>query len=373
MRALGLAFLFFLVTTQAHATPNSLDIADDEIVYLFPSYALCEDLTCRINIHGWVFEPELSSVWRVPLHWTIRSLLGRQLSRREEGIFRERVTWFTVDSERGKHVNFDRPPGRSPKTGPDGHFRLRLDLPRKAENVRAGQEVLIETAPTSDGRVFHGRSFLIPPDGISVISDIDDTIKHTNVLDKSEMLNNTLTKPFVDIPGTARLYRSLAAHGAAFHYVSSSPWYLAEPLRAFMTRSGFPLGSFHLRTFRFTDRSLLNLFASSAQTKPPAIKAILADFPKRRFIFIGDSGEADPEIYRSLLDEHRSQIVFVLIRNVRGTAQENERLRRTFAGVSPERWALFDEKTDLQKIETKLLQAASLTTPESTPQDGAHE
>ena len=42
---------------------------------------------------------------------------------------------------------------------------------------------------------------LIDPNGISVISDIDDTVKITNVADRRELLANTLLREFVAVRG----------------------------------------------------------------------------------------------------------------------------------------------------------------------------
>ena len=41
----------------------------------------------------------------------------------------------------------------------------------------------------------------VPPKGVSVISDIDDTIKVTEVLDRRRMLYNTFLREFKDVTG----------------------------------------------------------------------------------------------------------------------------------------------------------------------------
>ncbi len=64
-----------------------------------------------------------------------------------------------------------------------------------------------------------------------------------------------------------------------------------------MTDTGFPNGTFHLKQFRLTDSSALDLLSSQQETKFAAIKPLLDAFPQRVFILIGDSGEQDPEIY----------------------------------------------------------------------------
>jgi phosphatidate phosphatase APP1 len=84
---------------------------------------------------------------------------------------------------------------------------------------------------------------VIDEDGLSVISDIDDTVKVTNVANRRELLANTLFREFRAVTGMPEIYREWEAHGAAFHYVSASPWQLASCLERFLGESGIPGGS----------------------------------------------------------------------------------------------------------------------------------
>ena len=83
-------------------------------------------------------------------------------------------------------------------------------------------------ADTSDGdeRQLGGAVQLLPPRGVSVVSDVDDTIKISQVADHRELLNNTFLRPMEAVPGMPALYRRWAKDGAAFHYVTASPWQL---------------------------------------------------------------------------------------------------------------------------------------------------
>ena len=140
----------------------------------------------------------------------------------------------------------------------------------------------------------------------------------------------------------AEAYRGLASKGAAFHYLSSSPWHLAEPLLEFLRTGGFPLTTLSLKHMRLKDRTLLDIARPGRETKPPQISAILARFPDRRFILIGDSGEDDPEIYADAFHRSPGQIERILIRNVTAARRDDARFSKTFAGIDPARWALFD-------------------------------
>jgi phosphatidate phosphatase APP1 len=72
---------------------------------------------------------------------------------------------------------------------------------------------------SGDPRIFTGRVHLVGPEGWSVVSDIDDTIKASNVLNKSELLKNTLLREFQAVPGMAKAYQVWEREGAAFHYL----------------------------------------------------------------------------------------------------------------------------------------------------------
>ena len=52
------------------------------------------------------------------------------------------------------------------------------------------------------------------------------------------------------------------------------------------------------------------------QYKTGVIERILADFPRRRFLLVGDSGEQDPEIYGAIARKHPEQVERIFIRNV---------------------------------------------------------
>jgi phosphatidate phosphatase APP1 len=230
-------------------------------------------------------------------------------------------------------------------TEANGHLRAELRL-QPWTATQATTSFWLDYAavlPPDDDRTFQGESLLVAPEGLSVISDIDDTIKITEVTDQEALLANTFLKPFEAVPGMADAYQRLAAAQAAFHYVSSSPWQLYPLLSDFMQSSAFPRGSFHLRNFRLKDETLLNVFKSSHETKPPVIEGLLRTYPKREFILIGDSGEADPEIYGDIARRHPGRIRHIYIRRVPSEPSQSERYRTAFAGLPESLWTLFED------------------------------
>jgi len=188
---------------------------------------------------------------------------------------------------------------------------------------------------------------LIPPQGYSVISDIDDTVKESEVRDRRQLLNNTFYRDFRAVPGMPSLYRQLAARSVPIHFVSSSPWQLYQPLHDFADQAGFPPSTMSLKMVRFRDRTLFNLFKSGTATKPEQIEAILRRYPQRQFILIGDSGEQDPEVYGDIARRFAAQIHRVLIRQLQDQGDEIERYRAAFREIGEDRWQLFQRPEEI--------------------------
>ena len=128
----------------------------------------------------------------------------------------------------------------------EGHIKLRYSLTTvssTAEPIDCEVELLINQ-------------------GLSVVSDIDDTIKESTVSNRRELLLNTFVREFRSVDGMAAIYRNWRESGADFHYISSSPWQLFGPLQAMQIDSGFPVGTFHLRNFRLRDQFLKKVMRS---------------------------------------------------------------------------------------------------------------
>jgi phosphatidate phosphatase APP1 len=190
--------------------------------------------------------------------------------------------------------------------------------------------------------VFEGEVYLLDAAGLCVISDIDDTIKISEVRDRDALLRNTFLRPYRAVEGMAEVYAEWAQRPAvSFHYVSASPWQLFRPLRDFLKDAGFPEGPMELKHFRWTDSSFFNLFASPEEYKPAVIAPLLERLPGRRFVLVGDSGEKDPEIYAALARRYPAQVVRILIRDVTGEGPNAERFGTVFVGLPPDLWRIF--------------------------------
>ena len=334
-------------------TAGVSDLRADERIVFFTTAAhtSADGRDWIVPIHGRIYRPERSVARKAVIARALKSGFGIVPDRESNARFSERVDLLLADNKGGRRivVAFGTRDVALPVSGADGHFAAQLRLPASevAPDARNGSLGYRARLAARDPRTFLGTVLLLQAEGVSVISDIDDTVKITWVTDTRRMLEATFLKPFEAVPGMARLYTTWSASGAAFHYVSSSPWHLYEPLSAFLDAAGFPLASIDLKKVRLKDGSIRNIVADSTITKPPVIEALLAAHPARRFVLVGDSGEKDPEIYGDVLRRHPARIVRVFIRNVTGAGATDARFTRAFSGIDPARWQLFTEADEL--------------------------
>ena len=274
-------------------------------------------------------------------------------------VFTERARPFLADNQRGKAiaVRLGAKEHRVGVSGANGHFHGTIHLRReevaallRAPGAELGWITFQAVTLPGDDRVFSGKARLLAGTGISVISDVDDTVKVSQVRDRGELLANTFLREFRGVPGMAEAYRKWAADGAAFHYVSASPWQLYDPLARFLAAEGFPEGSFHLKLFRVKDSSFFDLYANPEAYKRRTIEPILQAFPGRKFILVGDSGEKDPEVYGALARERPAQIAWIFIRDVTGEPADAKRYRNAFWGVGKDRWMIFRDAEELGNV-----------------------
>jgi hypothetical protein len=328
-------------------------IKADERVVFFPTAArLSEDgRSWIVPVHGWIFEPEGGDWWRAPLVRKLRDLVDIAESEPVPAVFEERARMFLVDNERGKRIGI-RVAGVEhvlPPSSPGGHFEGELMLPVETVNRSAANgEIRFEAiTDAGDERTFAGIGYCVPSDGTSVVSDIDDTIKVSDVRNRRELMRNTFVREFRAVDGMAALYDKWEAAGARLHYVSSSPWQLYEPLAEFLKASGFPDGTFHLKSFRAKDSTALDLFADPMTHKYSAIERLIKDFPERAFVLVGDSAERDPEIYGRLARQFPTQVERIYIRDVTDEPSTATRYAEAFKDVPAAQWHIFKDPMTL--------------------------
>jgi phosphatidate phosphatase APP1 len=335
-----------LLQSTAMAYERTSDLHRDEEIVFFPALAhrVRGGHKWECELRGCVYEPERR---RLALGLLREALeLSRvELTPAEEAILSERARLFMVDHEGGRSVvarigEAEYVLGKSRR---DGQFAGVVRLTDKGLRAMGGTNVQFQAVlPADDPRRFLGQIHFVEERGITVISDMDDTIKVSQVRDRRALMRRTFLEPFEPVPGMAGIYRGWAdKSGAQFCYVSASPWQLLVPLTEFVRSNGFPSAAFSLKKFRWQDESFLKLFEGPERYKPAVIEPLLKHFPRRRFVLVGDSGERDPEIYANLARRYPSQIARILIRDVTDEPAAAERYQTTFRGLPRAIWQVF--------------------------------
>lgn len=343
----GWVFAAFLLIQVVYGC-SSLKL-DENVVFFPSSVSQLENGRCEIPIHAWVFEPEKESLrvnWGTKVIAELMEQFGLTEEQTQSAIFRERIRWFLVDNKRNKQltIQLQNEHYKLAKTQAGGHSYSSL------KGACSGQEKgwidYSVVTQKNDKRLFTGQVQFIPPQGLSVISDIDDTIKISEVLDKRALIRHTFIEPYEAPKGLPAYYQQLAEKGAYFHYVSASPWQLYPSLKGFL-ETNYPKGTISLRHFRIKDSSIIDFLKSSKEYKLKTIRNILTRYPQHQFILIGDSGENDPEVYAQIYQAFPNNIKQVLIRKVAGSVITPERLGR-LDSVFGDKWQLFEQATDIK-------------------------
>ena len=317
--------------------PTALAALEIKEATVYPTYGYRDGPQWVIPMRIWVHEP------REITEAAVTRLVARFQRRPEPEIerFRGRLSDLVADDESRERVElmFDGDPRqeRLELRGADGQplqsdlnglivGALRLSGARAQELLAAqgSAQGWLRLHAVSPGHRGRGRVRLIAPRGLSLISDIDDTIKVTNIpAGREVVIENTFFRPFVAAPGMAERYRGLGAE-TAFHYVSGGPWQLYRPLAEFIAAAGFPDGSFHMKSVRknlatpgsWQDLARLAGGDATTEQKLGQISGLIRHFPDRRFILVGDSGEQDPEVYRAIRNRFPRQIDAIWIRDL---------------------------------------------------------
>ena len=140
-----------------------------------------------------------------------------------------------------------------------------------------------------------------------VISDIDDTIKVTNVLSKTDaVINGIFSKKAFS--GMSELYQVFNQNNDNIYYLSGSPAILKEVVGGFLDYNNFPqsdnliLKSDSLSTYEYKVRNIRKLIL---KLKPDSL------------ILIGDDTQFDPEVYQKIFEENPEIVKSIYIRAIK--------------------------------------------------------
>lgn len=151
-----------------------------------------------------------------------------------------------------------------------------------------------------------------------IISDIDDTVKHTDVDDKSDALGNALFNR-TGFSGMAALYQALRlsdgdpvvrTNPSDLIFVSGSPAIFEGAIEEFLNLNGYSFWSLFTRG--------LSNWAGTEEFKVRTIRDLLRGLDSREteVYLVGDDTQKDPAVYRTIAQEFPELIQGAYIREV---------------------------------------------------------
>lgn len=220
-------------------------------------------------------------------------------------------------------------------TNSEGFYLINEELPFEVTNEKQSVHFSVSDSRYSSLIVSAEGNVLFTSEKAqyAFVSDIDDTILHTNVLSflKLKMFFNSFfisaTKRKI-IKDTPTWYQQLHQNKNPFFYISHSPWNLYDYLLQFLQTHQYPAGTTLLRDF---GRKAKDAFQNYDTHKKDETEKLLNRFPHLQFVLIGDGGEKDADIYLELYQKFPQQIKAIFIHRL-GDAKHQARIEELQKG-----------------------------------------
>ena len=332
----------------------SSELKKEEDVILYPSYLYLDSSLkeYKVKVHAHVFKKKEDSLKRKIL---IDNLEEHFVSSNQSDskIFEERIRWFLVDNKRDKKISITMLGNiyTLNNTEANGHSVTEISIPAEKITKKELTEKFLEVKvnPTKrNAKEYLGKIFIIPENSTCLISDIDDTVKISDVRNKKNLIQNSFVNPFQSVKGMQEFYTKLqGSQVGCFVFVSASPWQMYSVLSDYFLKEKFPESIYAMKYFRIKDSDFFNLFEKPEVYKTQTIEPFLQEWKTVKFILVGDSGEKDPEAYAKLALKYPERITKIYIRKA---YEENldTRIDSVFKNISPDKYLFFQNPDEIK-------------------------
>ncbi len=325
-------------------------VDEDEEVTLFESYAYVNQDLGKVVLHvrGWIYESDANFATR----FTFLSLLETEIDNdnlTEPSDITTRIDPFLSSAQEDETVtiqiglNYYNLNASSPSGNFSGDITLSsAEVVNILNDQKSSDTITYRVVLTEDDtRIIEGKIHLVVTDGVVVISDIDDTVKVSEVyISDSRLLENTFYNPARIVEGMDTLFDTILAdnYNVSFHFVSGSPKQLHNTLTQFLDEKGFKVDAIYLKEFVLspTASELYEFFDENAtyNHKLRTISKMFEELPNSTFILVGDTGEKDPEVYSELYSKYGAQIETIYLQNVTDENSSNVRMQNAFGSYA---------------------------------------
>lgn len=327
-------------------------LSNDEDVLFYDSFGYYKKGKIHLTIHANIYQKAEKSAWRNLLISSLKKFITAKDS---NDIFKTRIKSFLYDNKGKKIINIILNDENYSLnfTAADGHTITEIVQDSSRYPASKPNVLYFRSQPSQqNSNQYTGKIRIISNKGISVISDIDDTIKDSKVTDKKQLLKSTFEKEFLPVAGMPHVLNMFKNKGAVYHYVSGSPWQLYRPLSEFIEKY-YPPGILHLKKFRIKDSSIIDfIFQNQEDYKFNEIAKIIDTFANRNFVLLGDTGEKDAETYAKIAAAYPNKIAAVYLRLVNKNRNAEE-IRKLYANSKSVQLFLFQDPAELLGGKTK--------------------
>ncbi|OJD24144.1 hypothetical protein ACJ73_04495 [Blastomyces percursus] len=218
-------------------------------------------------------------------------------------------------------------------------------FPIPGNETRKTQRLKLYAYGTDTG---NATAYLIPPEGLTLISDIDDVLRVSKIFSIREGLNNLFGRPFVPWKNMPEIYAnwSRSLPDLHFHYLTTTPEQLTRPYVDYIFKT-YPAGTFDTRIVNFTD------LGATLSIREFLLDKVFQTFPKRKFIIVGDTTNLDiMSSYPQLVTKYPGQVQCILLRNTSASDNSNRVPYNTkwFQGIDQQMYMFFRVPDDLKGL-----------------------
>ena len=158
-------------------------------------------------------------------------------------------------------------------------------------------------------------SYLVPDEGLTIVSDIDDILRVTRIYQPADGLLNSFAKAFTPWMNMPSIYANWSSSipNFHFHYLTTTPEQITRNYMDFIY-ANYPGGSFDTRPLNFSDVS------ATLSIRKFLLEKIFQTYPSRKFILIADTSNSDVmKDYPLMATEFPGQVQCIFLRNTSAT------------------------------------------------------
>ncbi len=206
-------------------------------------------------------------------------------------------------------------------------------------------------------------SYLVPEAGLTIVSDIDDILRITQIYEPAQGLLNSFAKAYVPWMNMPDIYAnwSKSIPDFHFHYLTTTPEQVTRNYMDFIYKT-YPGGSFDTRPLNFSNVD------ETLSVRKYLLEKVFQTYPLRKFILIADTSNSDVmRDYPAMVTEFPGQVQCIFLRNTTATDSGDQFPYDTsgFQGLNQSMYMFFLVPDDLTNLDIVNGQCYNSTIPQN--------